>query len=172
MSATILKQIRSFLIYLSIQVLLLNQFVLFDTAFCFLYVAFLLLLPMETGYILLMLLGFFTGFIVDLFQDTGGLHASACVLLAWLRNYWLSALTPQGGYDLGVSITVKNMGLQWFITFAFPLLFLHHAVVFFVEAIGSGAFLITLSKVFFSTLLNFVMLVIVQYAFYKKTRSL
>ncbi len=169
---SIVSQFISFLTYVGLQALLLNNFILYDTAFCFLYVAFLLLLPMETGYLLIMMLGFVTGFSIDIITDTGGIHASACVLLAWLRNYWIGFLTPQGGYDLGASISVKNMGLQWFTVYAFPLLFLHHIIVFFVEALGSRFFFDTLLKVTLSALLNYLMLVIVQYAFYKKTRSL
>jgi len=169
---SIVSQFISFLLYVGLQVVLLNNFILFDTAFCFLYVAFLLLLPMETGYLLLMSLGFVTGFTVDVFTDTGGIHASACVLVAWLRNYWISVLTPQGGYDLGMSVSVKDMGLRWFTVYALPLLLLHHIIVFFVEALSSRFFFDILLRVLFSALLNYSILLIVQHAFYKKTRSL
>ena len=38
-----------FVVYLLAQVLLFKQIVLFNTAFCFLYVVFILLLPIETN---------------------------------------------------------------------------------------------------------------------------
>ena len=40
------------------------------TAFCFLYVAFILLLPIEINILALMILGFLTGFIVDIFYNS------------------------------------------------------------------------------------------------------
>ena len=42
-------QFITFFLYVLIQVMLLKNLVLFDTAFCMVYVAFLLLLPVETN---------------------------------------------------------------------------------------------------------------------------
>ena len=51
-------QFVSFFIYVLVQALLLKNLVLFNTGFCFLYVAFILLLPIETSALVLMSLGF------------------------------------------------------------------------------------------------------------------
>ena len=49
MSRISILQIIAFFIYLLYQVLILQNVVLFHTAFCFLYVAYLLVLPVETN---------------------------------------------------------------------------------------------------------------------------
>ena len=36
---------------------------------------------------------------IDIFYDSLGLHAFSCVLVMYVRNYWLTLITPQGGYD-------------------------------------------------------------------------
>src|SRR6187431_954787 len=92
-------QIIAFFVYLLYQVLILQNVVLFHTAFCFLYVLYLLSLPVETNPLILMLIGFLMGFMVDLFYESLGLHAFACVFIMYVRNYWLNSMTPQGGYD-------------------------------------------------------------------------
>ena len=69
MSRVNILQIASFFIYLFYQVLVLQNVVLFHTAFCFLYVAYLLLLPVETNPLILMAIGFVFGFAVDLFYE-------------------------------------------------------------------------------------------------------
>src|SRR6185436_5108406 len=107
-------QIISVFIYLFFQVIILKNAVLFQTAFCFLYVAYLLLLPVETNPLWLMLIGFLMGFFIDMFYDSLGLHALSCVLITYVRNLWLARLTPQGGYDNGAIPGIAMAGLQWF----------------------------------------------------------
>jgi len=163
-------QLLSFLVYLLIQVMLVRNLVLFDTAFCFLYVAFILLIPIEAGPLLLMAMGFATGFVVDIFYDTLGIHAAACVLTAYIRTHWIRLLTPRGGYEQGVEISVRSMKLEWFSTYSFFLIFIHHFTMFFLEAGGIKWFLMTLSKVFFSSIFTFMIVIVFQYLFYRPRR--
>ena len=129
-------QIVLFFVYLILQVVLLKNLVLFNTSFCFLYVAFIILLPVEMSNLRLMLIAFLLGISVDIFYNSLGLHTIALVLLAYLRNYWLATITPQGGYDIGTPPTLAANGLQWFLVYTLPLVFVHHLVLFFVEASG------------------------------------
>ena len=153
----------SFFIYLLLQVALLKSFVLFNTAFCFLYVAFILFLPIEINTLALMLIGFALGFMVDIFYDSLGLHASTLVLIAYLRNYWLSVISPQGGYDAGTGPTLAVNGVQWFLVYTLPLIFLHHFVLFFVEAGGFSVFWYTMLKVIGSLLFTMTVIIVIQY---------
>lgn len=165
MSRINIIQIFSFFIYLLYQVLILKNIVLFNTAFCFLYVSYLFFLPVETNPLVLMLAGFIMGFAIDTFYDSLGLHAFSCVLVMYLRNYWLSLITPQGGYDVSTTPSIAIHGIQWFLTYTFPLVFLHHAVLFFIEAGGFGMFWFTLWKIITSALFTTIVTVVVQYLF-------
>ncbi len=154
-----------FFVYLFFQVIILKNAVLFHTAFCFLYVAFLLTLPVETSKIVLMLAGFALGFLIDIFYDTLGLHAMASVLIMYLRNYWLTALTPQGGYDSSSVPSLAAYGTQWFIIYTLPLLIVHHTALFYTEAGGFGYFWHTLTKVLASSGFTLVAVLLVEYIF-------
>ena len=160
----------SFFIYLIVQIVLMKNLVLFNTAFCFIYIAFILFLPIETNTMLLMVLGFTLGFMVDIFYDSLGIHASALVLAAFLRNFWLTRITPQGGYDAGEGPTLASNGVQWFIVYTLPIIFIHHFTLFFVEAGGFGLLWYTFSKVFFSTIFTFLILLLLQYLLPKQRR--
>jgi hypothetical protein len=149
--------------YLLLQVALLKKLVLFDVAFCFLYVAFVLMLPIEINVVWLMLVGFLLGFFVDIFYDSLGLHTFALVLVAYLRNYWLATITPQGGYDSGQGPTLAVNGMQWFLVYTVPLVFVHHAVLFFIEAGGFGLFWFTMLKILSSLLFTVATMLILQY---------
>jgi hypothetical protein len=159
-----------FVLYLMAQVMLFRQLVLFNTAFCFVYVAFILLLPIETNPMMLMLTGFLLGFGIDIFYDSLGLHALSLVFVAYLRNYWLGTITPQGGYDAGQGPTMAVNGVQWFMVYAIPLVFIHHAVLFFAEAGGFGIFWFTMSKVMTSLLFTMSVILLFQYFSLRRRR--
>jgi hypothetical protein len=110
-----------------------------------------------------MLAGFLLGFTVDIFYDSMGLHALATVMMAYLRNYWLSAITPQGGYENNATATIAANGLQWFLVYSLPLVFLHHLVLFFVEASGFTMFWYTMLKIVASLLFTMSVIVLLQF---------
>ncbi len=149
--------------YVLVQVMLLKELVLFDSAFCFLYVAFILLLPFELSAIMTIAIGFFTGFTIDIFYDSMGLHAFAMVLMSYLRNYWLSVITPQGGYDAGNSPTIAANGVQWFLVYSIPLVFIHHFVLFFLEASGFEMFWYTMLKIISSMFFTMIVIIFLQF---------
>lgn len=155
----------SFIIYLFFQVMILKNSVLFGSAFCFLYISYLLLLPVETNPLWLMLVGFGMGLFIDMFYDSVGIHAFASVAVMYLRNFWLARVTPQGGYDNGAIPGIAADGLQWFVIYALPLVFVHNALLFFIEAGGFQYLGHTLLKIIFSTLYTMLVILIVQYLF-------
>lgn len=170
MSRTGILQFLSFFIYLIIQVVLMKNLVVFNTGFCFLYIAFILFLPIETNTLVLMALGFALGFLVDIFYDSLGLHAGTLVFMAYLRNFWLSRITPQGGYDAGEGPTLAANGLQWFLVYTLPLIFVHHFALFFIEAGGFGLIGYTLLKVFVSTIFTLLIILLLQYLLPERRR--
>jgi hypothetical protein len=153
----------SFFLYLLAQVLLFKKLVLFNTSFCFLYVAFILLLPIETNNLILMIAAFLLGFGIDIFYDSLGIHALSLIGIAYVRNYWLNAITPQGGYDAGEGPTLAVNGFQWFLVYSLPLVFLHHLILFFVEAGGFSMFWFTMLKVIGSVCFTMVVIILLQY---------
>lgn len=159
----------AFVSYLLLQVLLFRRVVLFDTAFCFVYIGFILFLPMEITTVVLMLLAFVMGIALDVFQNSPGLHAGASVVLAFLRNRWLLALTPQGGYDAATgSNAYSQPGALWLLTYMLPLIILHQLVLFYAEAGGFQLMWLTLGKVLASVLFTFLMLFLYRLLFYRR----
>lgn len=159
-----------FVLYILVQVMLFKQVVLFNTAFCFLYVAFILLLPIETNPLILMAVAFLLGFCIDIFYDSLGLHALSLVFLAYLRNYWLGTITPQGGYDAGEGPTLAVNGFQWFMVYSLPLVFVHHFILFFTEAAGFGIFWFTMQKVITSLTFTMSVILFLQYFSFDRRR--
>ncbi len=163
-------QFVSFFVYVVVQTMLLKNLVLFNTGFCFLYVAYILLMPIEVNAMLLMTFGFLMGFTIDIFYDSLGLHALTLVVIAYIRNYWLEVITPQGGYDAGAMPTLASHGLQWFLAYAMPLVFAHHLILFLVEAASVGLFWYSMLKTINSMLFTMAIIVLLQYVLPQRSR--
>ena len=160
----------SFFLLLFLQVMLFKKIVLFNTAFCFIYVALILLLPIETNPLVLMLVAFGLGLTVDVFYDLQGMHAAATVAVAYVRNYWLATITPQGGYDEGATPTLADNGFFWFISYSAPLIVLHHVILFFIDAGGFDLTWITLAKSLASVFFTTIVVLLHQYVFFQRSR--
>ncbi len=160
---TVIRLTITFLIYLILQIVVVRNFVLFDVAFCFIYIACILLLPNEIPPTWVIVISFLIGLLVDIFYNTAGVHASACTAVGFMRGYIIKFLFPTKGLDTEVVITLEDMGGERFVRYVAILTFVHHTILFFVEAGGVQFFLITLLKVICSVLFTTFMIVILQY---------
>ena len=168
----IIPSVISFFVYLLVQVFVLKNLVLFDTAFCFLYVFYLLLLPLEVKSIPLMLIAFVLGLGIDTFYDTLGFHTASLVAVAFVRNTWINAIIPTGGYDDNVQPSILNMGIGWYVTYSLPLLLLHHFIFFYIDSLGTGLYLPVVRRALSSVLFVSVLGIMVQMLFYKRRRGI
>ena len=171
MNKAFLTHTFQFFIFLSLQILLLRNLVLFDTAFCYLYIGFLLFLPIQMPKVRLLVLAFISGLTIDIFYDTIGINAAASVLLAYLRPYVLLVLTPRDDYEKSDSVNVHVMGWRWFSVYTLFLVFVHHLALFFLELGSFREVGFTLVKVLVSTIFTFLVLVIIQLLFFSSRRS-
>lgn len=159
-----------FIIYTIIQLLFFRNVALFQSAFCYLYIATIILLPFETGKITQLFIGFTIGILVDIVYETLGMHAFACIFLAYIRIAVLNYLQPSTGYEPGGKPFVREMGLAWFSTYAIILIFIHHTAFFIIETSDISLFPTIILKSVGSTIFTFMVILIAQLVFYQKRR--
>lgn len=159
----------SFILLMVAQVLIFRNFVLFQVGFSFIYLLFLLSLPIEAGFNAGMVIALISALIIDLFYQTLGIHASAAVFIMFIRPFWLKIVVPRSGYEVNDMMTIGNYGVSWFIGYATPLVFAYCCVVFFVEAGSAQLFWHTVTKALVSTVITMVFVVFTQYLFYPKS---
>jgi len=167
-SNILLPNIIRFFGLLFFQVLILNNINLSSFINPYIYILFIFLLPITMPSWMLMPIGLVTGLAVDIFENTMGVHAAACVFIAFLRSYIIRALTPQGGYDIEDKPTLKSQGLKWILTYISLLTLSHHLFIFFLEVLSFSQILYILSKIIFSTSLSICLMLIYTYIFYPK----
>ncbi len=160
-----------FVLLVLLQVLIVQNIHLGAYVILFPYILFILLLPFETPKLLVMLIAFFTGLVIDMFYDTAGIHAAVCTLIGYSRHYVLKVLSPREGYDAGQSPTIQSMGAVWFITYSATIIFIHHLFFFYLEIFRFSEFFTTLLRVFLSTIGTFVFVYVIQFLFYKAAKK-
>ncbi|MFY8034190.1 MAG: hypothetical protein ACOVMN_06695 [Flexibacteraceae bacterium] len=163
-SRTILTSIVYIIVFNALQILFMRQLDLFGLAFCFCYIGTVVLMPIKINPAWPMLAGFAFGLVLDFFQDTPGLHASAGVLTGYLRIFSLNFNTPAGGYEDYMEPTVYSMGVPWYLGYTLPLLFVHHLFLFLIEYAGVGQFLMAIIKTLCSMVFTIAVMLLVQAA--------
>ncbi len=166
MNSGIPRHIIRFIGLMLLQVLVLNEIELHGFINPYIYPLFILLLPFEIPHALLLVLAFGLGITMDLFSHSLGLHAAACVFMAFLRPLIINLNRPRGGYESTDKPSVKMMGFRWFLIYASIALLLHHLFFFFVEVFSFANFEYTLMKVAISTLISTILVMIYEYLFY------
>ena len=159
----ILSTILLFVLYLTLQILLARNVVLFDYAFCFIYIACVLLLPNETSLTGLLIVAFITGIIVDTFYNTLGMHAAATVLMAYCRPLIVQTQIDVPGLESRIEFSLQELGVGAFFRYVFILALIHHTALFFIEASSLTLLVPTLIRVGASTLLTTVSIVLIQF---------
>lgn len=133
------------------------------------YVLFILMLPFEFPKLLVLVLAFFTGLVIDMFYDTAGMHAAACTVIGYLRFYVLKLIAPREGYEVGLTPTVESMGWLWFLSYAGILIFIHHFIFFYLEIFRFDEFFRTLWRIILSSIGTFMFVYVIQFLFYKSS---
>lgn len=148
-----IQQTLNLFIFLIIQIPLLHKFVFLDKAFVFFYIGFILFLPYGISKSLAMIIAFFTGLIIDVFSNTPGIHASACIFIAFIKDFWYAMMIGQSDDD--VYLDWNELGVWGSVTYLLPLIFFHHFIIFSIENGGFNSFGLLFTKIVFSTTYSF-----------------
>jgi cell shape-determining protein MreD len=164
----IIRNIIRFIVLIAVQVLIIKNIELGRFINPFIYVLFIIVLPFETPKWLLLISGFIIGITIDMFYDTAGMHAAACVFMAYIRPSVLKLFSPRDGYEFGTQPTIQYLGVPWFLSYSAILIVAHHLVLFYIEIFRFSEFFSTLFRVVISSIFTLLLVVISQYLFYRK----
>lgn len=138
-----------FVLLIGIQILLLNELPL-GKVYLMVYPLFILLLPVSSPRIVVLIIAFFTGVIIDIFSNGGGLHTASLVLIGYLRSYILNTFQPKSGWDKLDEPTLSSQGVTWYFYYTLIAFSIHHFVYFFLEVFSLSNFIATFFKTLFS----------------------
>lgn len=156
-------KILSFLLLVLVQGLVLNHINFLGYINPFLYILFILIYPTSNNRVLFLLISFFLGFVVDIFSDSGGIHAAASVFLAYIRP-------PLLKFSFGMlydyqSIKFNQIDLGNFFIYTTIGVFIHHFIVFILAFFNSELWLEILKTTLFSSIFSIVVILIIKILF-------
>ncbi|MFM2226495.1 MAG: hypothetical protein RJA07_2697 [Bacteroidota bacterium] len=168
MNNTYVKLVLRFVFYLLFQVLVLNNIELNGLMNPYYYPLFVLLLPLSFPNWLCLLLAFIMGAGVGSFTNTMGLHSMALVIMAFARTYIIQVIFPQANADEMEEFSISRAGFINFALYTFLLIFIHHFVFFIAEVWSFSRFYLTISKIFLSSILSTLLIILGEYLFWRK----
>ena len=138
------------------QVLLLNHIQIAGVINPFLYIYFIIALPIHTNRISLIFTGFFLGLVVDTLSNTWGIHAMGTTLIAFLRPYIFRIVVTQEELDK-VMPRFRTMGINY-VKYIIFMVLIHHLSLFLLEAFSFKYFGIILLKTLVSSALTILLI--------------
>jgi rod shape-determining protein MreD len=155
-----------FVLLIMLQILLFNNIQFSGYVNPYVYLMFILLLPVEIPSWLLLLSAFLSGLVMDFFSGTPGMHSFATVLAGFVRPYILRVISPRDGYEPGSSPSMVTYGIRWFLTYTLLMVLIHHTALFYVEVFRFTDFFRTMLRVLLSSFFSITFILLLE--FYRK----
>ncbi len=164
---TTLVNIVRFVTLVLVQVFILNHVNLAGYINPYLYPLFILVYPLTGNKSLLIFIAFILGLTIDMFGDSGGIHAAACVFIAWIRPVALK-------YSFGVSYQLNTLKISTApfsqqLVYIFSMAMLHHLMLFSMEIFNANQIILILKSTLFTGIFSAVLMVCSVLLFSRKS---
>lgn len=168
----LVRNILRLILFLLVQVFVLNKIpFLHQFVVPYLYYLFILWLPFSLSRTALLIAGFLTGLLLDYFMWQPGLHAAACVLIAYARPFLISLLIPKDTEEFNYrEPSPKAMGWAPYTVYALVLTLMHHTYLTLLQWLEFGTFLQFLIKVGATTAISMLLIFTVELLFPRKVK--
>lgn len=163
----IFVNIARFLLLLFLQVLLLNHINFLGYINPYIYVLFIILFPFTGSKPLLIILSFLLGLSVDIFSDSGGVHAAASVFIAYIRPLLLK-------FAFGISyeynmVKINKVPLSERVLYITVMVVLHHIILFTLEIFSVSHILLIVTSTLFSSIFSIIIMLCTLLLFSRKS---
>ena len=168
----LVKNIFRLFVFVLVQVYVLNKIPhLHRYIVPYLYFLSILWLPFSISRLGLLLTGFATGLLLDYFTNTPGLHAAACVLIAYARPFVITILLPKDTTEFNYrEPSPRAMGWAPYTVYVFVLTLLHNIYLLLLEFLHFGTFLDFVIKVLSTTAISLLLIFTTELLFPRKVK--
>ena len=155
MGKTIVTIVFMFITLTLLQVTVFNHICLFNLAVPFVFIYFIVRLPITMSINWILTLAFILGLIVDIFSDTHGMHALACTITAMSRRRILQLYFPREDDLTDPQPSIKTLGFGIYVKYLFTLVLFYCFLIFLIESFTLFNPLLLIGRIVFSTILTF-----------------
>lgn len=115
------------------QVLLINHIRLGGYVHPYIYLIFVMLLPVNIPGWQLLLSGFGIGLVIDLFMGTLGMHAGATTMMAFCRPAIIRIVSGGLKFENNREPSINQLGFPWFLRYTLCMVLVHNFTYFMLE---------------------------------------
>ncbi|WP_452219519.1 rod shape-determining protein MreD [Lacinutrix salivirga] len=166
MNSIVSANIARFFILALAQVLIFNHINFLGFVNPYIYILFIILFPVKNNRMLIIFLGFLIGLIIDIFSDSGGMHAAASVTIAFIRPAVLKF--SFGALYEHQTIKFGNIDFGTRATYISILVVIHHLILFLLEIFNFSKILLVLQKTLFSSIFTILLCLLFTIIFSRK----
>ncbi len=159
MNKDLLLHIVRFILLVLIQVLILNHINFLGFLNPYIYIIFILLVPINVNKSLFLVISFLLGLFIDIFSDSGGVHAAACTVITFIRPVVLRSVFGLS-YEFQ-TVKLGNLGFGERFLYVTLMVLIHHIVLFSLEIFNFSHILLILKKTLFTSLFTIVVTLLI-----------
>ena len=166
MNSLNINSIIRFIVLILAQALIFNHINFLGSVNPYPYILFILLFSVNNNRTLFVFLSFILGFLVDLFSDSGGVHAAACVAIAFARPPVLKFAFGTIYENQNIKFNTTEFGNR--VIYFLILIILHHLILFSLEVFSISNILLALKKTLLSSVFTLILCILISVLFSKK----
>lgn len=158
---SIIQHIFSFVLLVLIQVLVLNNIQFLGYINPYIYILFLLSLPVQVPRWAVLILAFLLGMSIDVFSNTPGMHSFATVLIAFFKDGVIKLFTSiEEGNNPSPSF--HTLGVSAYMKYLITMVIIHHTTLFVLESFSFSNIWIILGKTLLSSFITILLIAGIQ----------
>lgn len=168
MNNAITTNIARFIALVLVQVLVLNHINFLGYVNPYIYILFIILFPVKNNRLLFVFLAFLLGMSIDLFSDSGGVHAAASVSIAYIRPIILKFSFGAIYEHQTIKFSSTEIGQR--LTYFLIIILIHHLILFSLEIFNTSKIILIFQKTLFSSIFTLILCILITVLFSKKTK--
>ena len=156
-----------FLLLIVFQVLLFNHIDFLGYVNPYIYILFIALYPVKNNRMLFLFLSFLLGLIIDFFMDSGGINATASLIIAFIRP---AVLKFSFGAVYEHNVLKFNTNFIQKLAYFSILIVIHHFFYFLMEFFNISKIILILKNTLLSSIFTILLSILITTIFSKKTK--
>jgi len=150
-----------------LQVFVFNNILFFEYINPFLYIAFVFLFPLRTLRFYFLLLAFLLGLFVDIFADSGGIHAFSTLTIAYVRLFFIKLYFRKTAVDYSF-FSIQKEPFGKIFNYTVTLTVLHHFILFSLDNFSFQNFSSVLLNTLYSSIFTLILFFLGGFILIKK----
>ena len=166
-----LLNILRFVVLVVAQVLIVNHIRLGGFVHPYIYLIFVMLLPINIPGWQLLISGFGIGLVIDLFMGTLGMHAGATTVMAFCRPGIIKLVSGTQKFENIKEPNVNQLGFPWFVRYTICMVMVHNFTLFMFEGFSFHLVGQAILRILISVPVSVFLILLILYLFSSTTKK-